>query len=247
MTREHFWPLWLIDFAEVHEDGVRWVNGPNMNPRTATLPMCLDCNNRLGSELEEPMSRVLPALEAGEGINDGQAETILRWLWKFEGLSWAFAYLDEPDWHYSPRWTLIQRVLEAPLEPIRNQFTIAAALANQNDEGFSDWPMGLDSPVGNYDAVFMSGVFRRTAVMVGLSRFANLIPPSFTQHTLLAQPTADSAPTIFPPTSFPSCKHAIDVTIGASVHLKRAHEDYAAETSRNQMFHIAKPRLIIPN
>src|SRR5688572_13146788 len=87
MTNEHFWPLWLIDHANVAQEGVGWIGGPSINPRTATLPLCAECNHRLGSHLEEPVSRILPSLEAGYGLTDTDAELLIRWLWKFEGLA----------------------------------------------------------------------------------------------------------------------------------------------------------------
>ena len=193
------------------------------------------------------MSRIFPAIEAGRGLSDKDAETIVRWLWKFEGLAWAYSKLDEPQWHYSDRWTLLQRVLETPLGELRSHLVVAIGLANQNGDGFSDWPMGLDTPISETDGIFMSGVFRRIAVMVSLDEFAELIPAGFAQYALNPEASAENIQVFFPPTTFPTCTDAVQVTTRASTAMKAAHEQYARNQNENRLIAVARNRLIIPN
>jgi hypothetical protein len=247
MSREHFWPLWLINHAEVHFEGVRWESGPNANPRSATLPICAECNHRLGSELEEPVSRILPSIEAGNGVSDCEAELLVRWLWKFEGISSSFAHLDDDRWRYSGRWPLIDRVLGDSLVGIRPRLTLAMGLTNSNDDGYDDWPMGLDHGGSILDAIFVSGVFRKTALMVSLSDFEHLIPGCFGLYRLNAVPLPEGGVRFHPPVCFPRSLDAINVTKAASRELKLAHERWAAEQQERQQIQPIRPRLEIPN
>src|SRR5262245_9695115 len=77
----------------------------------ATLPLCEECNNDFGVQLERPVSLIFEALEAGEGITDKEAELLVRWLWKFEGMFWSAENHTHPELLYSDRWTLKERVL----------------------------------------------------------------------------------------------------------------------------------------
>jgi hypothetical protein len=246
MTKEHFWPLWLVDYANVSRDGVAWEGGPNINPRTATFPICGECNNRLGGELEGPVSQIFPKLDAGGAISDLEAELLVRWLWKFEGFAAMFAHLDNPDWKYSDRMKFIDRIL-GPIDKIRSHLVLAIGLANKNDNGETDWPMGIDSGLSTLDGIFVSGVFKRAAIIVSLDSFANLIPANFGQYKLKQQLGVEPEFPFIPPVTFPYCFDAIYTTKLASVELKRVHEANAkAELSREQILGV-RPRLIIPN
>jgi hypothetical protein len=246
MSKEHFWPLWLIDHAGAHHEGVRWVGNRSIDPRGATLPLCRECNNRLGAELEAPVSQILSRIEGGEGLSDIEAELLVRWLWKFEGLSAAYYFADRPDWRYSERWTPIQRVLEDSFQEIRPRLTLAIGLTHQNDPEFQDWPLGIDSGLSEHDVIFVSGVFGKTALMVSYARFDHLIPDCFGQYRL--KPWAErSAQTSFvPPVCFPFSKDAINITKVASGPLKLAHEGFAREGLTTRAVEIVKPRVIIP-
>jgi hypothetical protein len=161
MTQEHVWPKWLIDHCGVKHEGVTWVTGKGSNPRTATIPLCQECNHRLGAELEGPVQRALSSVEASRGITDKEAELLIRWLWKYEAWSWAFAKLDDPTARYSARYTPIERVLGDSMVGIRGDLTLAVGLINANDPEFRDRSMGIDSGINDTDAIFVSGVFGR--------------------------------------------------------------------------------------
>src|SRR5215471_5187349 len=53
MTKEHFWPQWLTERAGLARDRkIRWVGAKRIPAAAATLPLCADCNNSFGSQLE---------------------------------------------------------------------------------------------------------------------------------------------------------------------------------------------------
>jgi hypothetical protein len=246
MTNEHLWPLWLIKHADIRRDGVAWAGQERVNPRTATLPLCRDCNHRLGAELEGPVSRILPRLEAGAAITDGEAELLVRWLWKFEGLAACYAHLDDPAWRYSDRWALIERVLGTAIQTVRDRLTLAVGLTNQNDPEHQDWPMGIDSGISDLDGFFVSGVFKKTAIMVSFSDFDDLVPTCFGRYRL-GTATNPLLPCFTPPVCFPFSANAIEVTKAASIRLKRAHEEFAREHHDGPAVRGVRPRLEIPN
>jgi hypothetical protein len=230
----------------VFTDGIYWADKAKVNPRTVTLPICENCNNRLGGELEGPVSQLLPRIEVGQGITDQEAELLVRWLWKFEGILTSYAHLDEPDWRYSDRWTVIERVLGQPIREVRDLLTLAIGLTNQIDPRKNDWPMGIDSGISILDGFFVSGVFKKTAIMVSLTEYEHLIPGWFGKHRLgtAADPTA---PVFFPPVCFPFSDDAMRVTQVASIPLKVAHERWAKEHLERKPVTGVRPRLHIPN
>lgn len=85
ITREHFWPQWLI--AQARPLSVRW-RDKRVKPKSATVALCADCNAAFGRELESPVAKIFSDLQSGLGVSDFEAELLVRWLWKFEGLSW---------------------------------------------------------------------------------------------------------------------------------------------------------------
>lgn len=246
MTNEHIWPLWLIKHAQVHKEGINWVGDKRVNPVNAKLPLCATCNHRLGSELEAPVSQLLPRIERGAGLTDMDAELLVRWLWKFESLFVSYEHAGDSSWRYSDRWTLIQRILEDPISGIRGGLTIALGLTHANDPEYTDWPMGIDSGVSDHDGLFVSGVFGRTALMVSLSMFDYLIPAWFGIYRLKEKPDTSDAATFFPPMCFPHSSNAVTVTKEISAKIKAAHEDYARDQLERRRLLIARPRLEIP-
>ena len=163
MTKEHFFPRWLIDHAEVHHDGIWWIDDDEkkIDPAKATIPLCRTCNDAFGNSLESSVSAIFRQLEQGAAISEDDAELLVRWLWKFEGLQWA-ATTNSPSALYSRRYTLRERVTTSQVfEEVRNEMMLGVALIRNNDPGRKDWPMGLDTPVGE-NALTMSGVFGRS-------------------------------------------------------------------------------------
>src|SRR5581483_900291 len=179
MNKEHYFPVWLIERTGTVRDGIAWGKGSNVSALSATLPLCVGCNTEFGRELESPMARVFDDIEAGRGISDEEAELIVRWMWKFEGLAWVFHH---PRDVYTQRYTLRDRVLR-PIDDIRGNLTLAIGLAEQRDPEFEEGAMGIDS-FNVHNAVFVSGVFSRIAILVSLSIFDEDIPVVFSKYRL---------------------------------------------------------------
>ena len=73
-------------------------------------------------------------MSVGNGITDGECETLIRWLWKFEGLAWNSYHAHDIDRKYSGRYTLTERVTNAnSLDGVRGDLVFATALAHKND------------------------------------------------------------------------------------------------------------------
>ncbi len=257
MTNEHFFPAWLIEYAHVRRDGItwpqkvglEWIEKSNVNPEKAVVPLCKQCNNVFGNELESPAAVIFRALEREESISDNDAELLVRWLWKFEGLQWSI-FRDHNTEKYSRIYTLRERVATSrAFNEIRPELVVAIALARTNDEGYDDWPLGLDTPVGE-NAITMSGVFRRVALIVSFKRFADAIHPAFGKYAF-GHPPADRNAKIFcPPCSFTTARAVVTATQESSMALAVLHdalghemkEQYAEADKAGQL-----PHLILPN
>jgi hypothetical protein len=220
MNKEHFWPQWLIRRTNTHKTRVRFNPEKLVNPKKLTIPLCIKCNTDFGRELEEPTSRIFGDLEEGRGLSDVEAETLVRWLWKFEGLSWSIQY---PHGLYSEKYTLRDRVL-LPLDDIRDHLTLAVALIAKIEPEFGDAPMGIDSHTYK-NAVFVGGVFSRLALMVLDRRFDAEVPESFGLYHFSdpAAPDRD-AKLYFPPVGFNTCVEAVSTTYTTSQFLSYLHD-----------------------
>jgi hypothetical protein len=228
-TKEHFWPRWLINSTNTASTAVKISKDKSVNPLTLTVPLCKMCNSDFGRELEAPVSQIFIDLESGNGISDYEAELLVRWLWKFEGLAWI---LHNPDGRYTDRSSLRDRVLK-PIDGIRSRLTLAIALAETIDPGFGDAPMGIDS-ISKDNAIYVAGVFSRVAIMVLLRNFENVLPGQFsTYHFLQSDSPERSQKLFFPKTSFPYCRTAIGVTRQIALQLSMAHELYVHQGSSN--------------
>src|SRR5262249_2944928 len=174
MTDEHFFPTWLIEYTEARNNGITWLGKEGINPARATMPLCRDCNNAFANTLEGPVSLIFRALEAGEALSDLDAELLVRWMWKFEGLQWHLLGRGDRA-RYTERYTLVERVTTPrAFEEIKPRLLLALAMCRANDDGFVDWPLGLDTMPGE-SALTMSGVFRRVAIITSLVDFADAI------------------------------------------------------------------------
>jgi hypothetical protein len=226
MNKEHFWPQWLIERTGTHRTAVRFTTQQRINPKSLVVPLCVKCNTDFGRELESPASYIFNELEAGRGISDYDAELLIRWLWKFEGLYWSFSH---PSDNYSDRYTVRDRVLN-PIDDVRERLILAVSLVEAIDPTFGDAPMGIDSWNENC-AIFVSGVFSRVALMVLDSQFEKNVPPQFSIYRPAKQNAADrSAKLFFPKFGFHDCTEAVVVTKDASMYLSYAH-DLVARTS----------------
>src|SRR5687768_18239183 len=178
-SKEHFWPDWLIEMTQTHRTSVRFGPDQRINPKSFVVPLCDSCNKAFGRELEGPVAHAFRQLEAGHGISDIEAELIIRWLWKLEGLFWRFSH---PHDLYSTKYTLKERVLR-PLDDIRGSLSLAVSVAERIEPEFGDAPMGIDSWT-HLNAIHVAGVFSRVAVMVLYQKFENQVPDNFSIYRL---------------------------------------------------------------
>jgi hypothetical protein len=178
MSKEHFWPRWLIERTKANRTDVKWSNGKMVNPSSATIPLCKKCNNAFGTDLEAPVITIFDQLEEDRGISDYEAELLARWMWKFEGLGWL---LHENIRTYSHSVSLKQRVLNR-LTANRSEVSIAIARIEGIDSKFGDMPMGIDSEKC-LKLFFVSGVFCKVAIVVLLTRFTGLLPSNYSVYT----------------------------------------------------------------
>jgi hypothetical protein len=242
MTQEHFFPNWLIEFAGVRHEGIRWLEGKrNVDPKSATIPLCDECNNAFGVTLEGPVSSIFRSLRAGNAISDEDAELLARWLWKFEGSQWGLHAHQMPGARYTERYTLRERVTshEAFAE-IRPRLLLAVATCHANDPGFKDWPLGLDPPPGE-DAIHMSGVFGEIALITTLAEFAHAIPDVFGKYEFGPLPADRNAPAFLPPCAFLTANGAIQTTVEVAQRLCELHGNLAQQKNRPPAAKIIMP------
>lgn len=223
MNKEHYFPVWLIERTGTVREGIAWAGRDNVSALSATLPLCTRCNSDFGRELESPMARVFDDLEAGRGISDEEAELIVRWMWKFEGLAWVFHH---PRANYTERYTLRERVLR-PIDEIREVLMLAIGIAEKRDPDFEEGAMGIDSS-NAHNAVFVSGVFSRVAILVSLSLFEDAIPPVFSKYRFAPhrEHSAARAKLFYPAIGFPTCTAAIGLMKSISPHFSRLHDEH---------------------
>jgi len=250
MSKEHIWPKWLAERANIKKHGVAWFDGDKekrVPPSAATIPLCEECNHELGGKLEGPVSEIFERMEAGAGITDRDAEFLVRWMWKFEGLFWNLHHFSDPSAVYSDAYTVRDRVLgPSSLTAIRPHLTLAVSLIAEQDDVSPDWPIGLDSGLDEYNSIFVSGVFCRTALMVCLTKFSHLIAPQFGLYSLKSEPSDENEPCFFPPTNFRNPTEAIGVTTRNSKMLSVAHDIDAAQMAKSAMgLTVRRPRIEI--
>jgi hypothetical protein len=206
ITREHFWPLWLVELTRTGLTPVWWIPGHKVIPYSTTIPLCKRCNDDFNLELEVPAQRILRDVLAGRGLSANEAEVLVRWLWKFEGLAWR---LEHPSGVYAVNGrTLRDRVLSR-IDTMRSELVLAISLVERIDDGFSDEPMGLDS-TNDSNAVFVAGVFSRVAIMSLMRVYSYGLPNGFTVIDMPALGAVDADSKLhFPRATFPTCTDAV--------------------------------------
>ena len=228
MNKEHIFPHWLILKTNTHKTGIRWGLNRRLPALRATLPLCCECNSAFGKELEGPVSIIFDDLESNRGISDCDAEKLIRWLWKIEGLSWC---ANNPDNKYTSTRTLRERVLY-PIDSIRENLVLAVSLIESLHPESDDWPMGIDSKT-TLDAVFVSGVFSKIALMVLLDPFISMLPTNFSYYHLSSKMDSTSdAKLFFPKAGFVDDVEAVGVTYFASKPIAKAHDDFWRELNK---------------
>jgi hypothetical protein len=250
MTKEHYFPNWLIEFAGVKYEGITWFEKRNVDPTSATIPLCNECNNSFATVLEGPVSSIFRSLRAGNPISDQDAELLVRWLWKFEGLQWSLRASQMPHALYTERYTLRERVTSPhAFAELRPHLVLAVARSHANDPGFRDWPLGLDTPPSE-NAIHMSGVFGEIALLSSLTDFARVIPDVFGKYEFGPVPADRTAPVFDPPCAFLTANGAIQATVDAARLLAELHDGAAAERrprpSSGGIITLPRPRIELP-
>ena len=228
MNKEHVFPEWLILKTNTNNTGIRWMENRKLPALRATLPLCCECNGIFGKELEGPVSKLFNDIESNRGISDMEAERLIRWLWKIDGLGWCAA---NPNHKYTTTYTLRERVLR-PIDSIRDNLVLAVSLIKALHSESDDWPMGIDSKTSG-DAVFVSGVFSKIAIMVLLDPFVSLLPPNFSYYHLASKRDASSEAKLFyPKVGFVDDVEAVGFTYLASIPIAKAHDDFWIEMNK---------------
>jgi hypothetical protein len=117
---------------------------------------------------------------------------------------------------------------------------LAISRIKANDDGFEDWPLGLDMPPRETNAFCMSGVFGRIAIISSLEMFTRVIPPQFGVYRF--GHTLDPAEKLFlVSVGFDKALEAITATIAVSAVLLELHERFAQRQRAEQQF-LLEPR-----
>jgi len=223
MNDEHVFPQWLIRRTKTNLTSIRWLAGNRVNPLAATLPLCVGCNRDFGRVLEDPVSRIFDDLESHRGISENEAELLIRWLWKIDGLFWIASY---PEGDYSRKYTLREKVL-SPIDIARSYLRLAVSLIDHIDECFKDKPIGIDSHC-RIDGLFVAGVFSQTAIMVVHEQLESQIPKQYSVLRMQRQPDSSSnAKLFYPITGFVDDTQAVTVSMILGARLSTAHDAFS--------------------
>jgi hypothetical protein len=195
------------------------MSGGRVPAFAATVPMCAQCNQDFGRELEGPVQKIFDDLESGAGLTDAEAELLIRWLWKFEGLAWCFS---NPDGVYSERYTLRDRVL-SPIDEIRGNLILCVSLIRQIDSSFGDAPMGIDS-MNKTNAIFVAAVFSGVALIAAHIAAETEIPSEYSCYRLSSSPGPSTSKVFHPQVGFESCVDAVVQSRRVSPHLSYLHD-----------------------
>ena len=149
----------------------------------------------------------------------------MRWLWKFEGLQWA-AMTNRLEGLYTQLYTLRDQVAKPDaFNEVREDMLLAVTLTHSNDPAFKDWPMGLDTPPSE-NALTMSGVFGRVALICSVANFADDIPDIYGKHRFGAPVVERDNKVFLPPMSFVYSAGTIETTREVGVRLALLHDDW---------------------
>jgi hypothetical protein len=140
-----------------------------------------------------------------------------------KGLSWIAT---NPQGKYTRAAKLRERVLY-PINQIRPNLVLALCLIRTNTPPSGEQPMGIDADT-EHDAMFVSAVFSRLAMMVSLSLFEDLIPRQYDRYHLApARDVSLQQKIFFPRVGFEHGDEAVNVSITSSRMLSAAHDEFA--------------------
>ena len=254
-TKEHFYPKWLIKMTKA--SGVR-MDGPGqekwVNPNSFTVPLCAGCNSRLGTELEGPVKAAFDSLQSGLGISDHQAELIVRWLWKFETWAWMKHYGSDNVYNMSA--TPVERLCGSTFHRVRDRITLSVGRiagdsyihANGRDYGL---PMGIDTPVTQYDADCVLGVFSKLALGVSMVWADDMLPLGMDRYHFppLGSVSDRDEKVFFPGERYLTPNEAVDEVLACSDPIKLEHEKQTKEARAllGPGPQLLRPQIILPS
>lgn len=87
-TREHVFPLWLLQRQGLLDERLTLLNGTSIPYRQLTIPCCPECNSEHLSRLESGMERA--SASGASAVRDLPEEMVFQWMAKiFIGVLWA--------------------------------------------------------------------------------------------------------------------------------------------------------------
>ena len=87
-TREHVFPLWLLQRQDLLDAKLTLLNGTTIPYRQLTVPCCRECNNEHLSELENVIKGA--SAKSASAVRDLPEVKVFQWMAKiFIGLLWA--------------------------------------------------------------------------------------------------------------------------------------------------------------
>lgn len=243
ITKEHYWPVWLLELAKVSSGPCYWpLINKDIPLHSCKVPLCKTCNNTLGATIEAIAKSALVDCEAKIGITYTQAKTLVLWLWKFEGLMWNLSNASD---QYSSFWTMKERLLGTAFETIADDIVLACATIKQVDN--IDRPVGLCSPIGGLNSIFMSGVFCNLAILVTLSQFSAILADRFSVFSFKAYHKDNTSRVFFPKVGFETYDESIKYVRAISVPLYDRHERIAQHHARHaNISGYRQPRVELP-
>ncbi|WP_309092958.1 hypothetical protein [Phenylobacterium sp.] len=240
MTKEHIWPRWIIERANAGGDQFKWIGGSRATPNKAVVPLCYDCNQRLGTELEGPVSEAFRDVEAGHGLSGRQCALLVKWLWKFEGLFWCW---EHPHGRYSDLWSVTERTTQdAAIESIADGLSLGIGLIHANERE-DVWPVGVDTPLGE-QGVCVAGVFSRVAIAVSYSDLTGVFVGGLDFQPLSRDFIRSDEKSFFPATRFPTSGAAIDFMKTAGPIAADLHERAMLSARTHRFIHPAPRRRV---
>ncbi|NLF82775.1 MAG: hypothetical protein GX568_02175 [Candidatus Gastranaerophilales bacterium] len=246
MNKEHVYPQWLLKRTKCEKI---YMNSPygKIPGDQLTIPLCEECNLKLGKQLEEPVSCIFEKIETGNGFNDFEADILVRWVWKIKGMFyWSIC---NKDWLYGYK-SLGEHVLK-PIEIHRSRISIGIALIEDafENKDFGYAPIGLDS-FTLWSNVYVVGVFSKISLVVFYTSMKDYINDNiWTIYTLSDFPLMlNPNKNTFPKVTFSTATRAVKITnllLGHDTPIEKEHEKIALE-QRSKWRYIIQHRVDLP-
>lgn len=228
-SREHVFPKWLLEISNTKQAPFQWLCKPFITGQKCTIPLCIECNNTLGIELEDKVKDIFTNIELGNGFNDYEAELLIRWMWKIVGLLFRTVI---PT--YSPNVTVKQHVLSQISQP-RDRLSIAISIIKDGYVNYDFTPIGISS-IGHYSSIYCAGILSHLSIIVLYTKFIDRIPNNWGVYTLSKTPLMmNPNKKFYPPVGFENGNVATWKTKEAcNIELQYFHNKCAVEIMLQQ-------------